>query len=90
MKTEKILVANLKCGGCEKTIKCKILEMKGVETVDVNHEEDSVTVNYGGEITRKDIIKKLHNLGYPEATDENGLILQLKSYGSCLIGRIKK
>jgi hypothetical protein len=34
------------------------------------------------------IIEKLHELGYPEATEENDLLLQLKSYASCMIGRV--
>ena len=90
MKTEKILVANLKCGGCETTIKNKLSEIKGVASVIVNHEEDSVTVNHTGEATRKDFTDKLHDLGYPEATEENGLLLKLKSYASCVVGRMNK
>lgn len=90
MKTEKILVANLKCGGCEHTIKTKLAEIDGVKSVTVNHDEDSVTVEYEGAVTRADFTKKLHDLGYPEATEENGLLLQLKSYASCVVGRMTK
>ena len=39
-------------------------------------------------IDRQVIIDRLLQLGYPEATEKNGLLLQLKSYGSCMIGRI--
>ena len=88
MKTEKIIIANLKCSGCEKTIKNKLSEIEGVENVVVNHGEDSVTVNYDGNVTREMITEKLHSLGYPEATEENGLLLQLKSYASCMVGRM--
>ncbi len=90
MKAEKILIANLKCGGCENTIKTQLSEIEGVDSVLVNHEEDSVTINYGGKANREDFTKKLHSLGYPEATEENGLLLQLKSYASCIVGRINK
>ncbi|MEO6303476.1 MAG: heavy metal-associated domain-containing protein [Bacteroidia bacterium] len=38
MKTEKILIANLKCGGCENTIKSKLSKIEGVESVTVNQE----------------------------------------------------
>jgi copper chaperone len=89
MKTEKIVIANLKCSGCETTIKSTLSGFKGVESVVVNHEEDSVTVNYTGELTRKDFTNSLHSIGYPEATEENGLLLKLKSYASCAIGRMK-
>jgi copper chaperone len=90
MKTDKIIIANLKCSGCENTIKTKLAELLGVENVTVNHEEDSVTIVHNEESNRDAFTKKLHDLGYPEATEENGLLLQLKSYASCMIGRITK
>ena len=90
MKTEKIIIANLKCGGCEHTIKTKLTELPGVESVVVNHDEDSVTITHNETSSRKDFTDKLHDLGYPEATEENGLLLQLKSYASCMVGRITK
>ncbi len=90
MKTTKIIIANLKCGGCEHTIKTKLSELEVVESVIVNHEEDSVTIYHNEKSTKEDFTKKLHDLGYPEATEENGLLLQLKSYASCIVGRINK
>jgi len=90
MKTDKIIIANLKCSGCENTIKTKLAELAGVENVTVNHEDDSVTIVHNEENNRDAFTKKLHDLGYPEATEENGLLLQLKSYASCMIGRINK
>ncbi len=87
MKTEKIVIANLKCGGCESTIKGKLMEIKGVNKVEVNHEKDTVTVDYSGNANRATFINTLYKLGYPEATLENGLLLQLKSYASCMVGR---
>lgn len=90
MKTEKIIIANLKCSGCENTIKTKLSEITGVEAVLVNHEEDSVTITHDEKVEREVFTKKLHDLGYPEATEENGLLLQLKSYASCMVGRMTK
>lgn len=90
MKTETILVANLKCSGCANTITQKISGIAGVKKVVVDPEQDSVTVDYEESTPRKEITDKLHSLGYPEATEENGLLLQLKSYASCMIGRINK
>jgi copper chaperone CopZ len=90
MKTEKIIIANLKCSGCENTIKTKLAELAGVETVVVNHEEDSVTITHSEKVNREAFTHVLHDLGYPEATEENGLLLKLKSYASCMIGRINK
>jgi copper chaperone len=90
MKTDKIIIANLKCSGCENTIKTKLLAMEGVESVEISQEEDTVTVQHIEAIDREALTKKLHSLGYPEATEENGLLLQLKSYASCMVGRINK
>ncbi|MGZ3865663.1 MAG: heavy-metal-associated domain-containing protein [Bacteroidia bacterium] len=90
MKTETILVANLKCSGCANTITQKVSGITGVKKVVVDPGHDSVTVDYEESTPRTEITKKLHELGYPEATEENGLLLQLKSYASCMIGRINK
>ncbi len=88
MKTEKIIIANLKCGGCATTIKNDLLKLNGVNEVSVDIENDAVNVNYNDDVDRNIIIDKLHSLGYPEATAENGLLLQIKSYASCMVGRI--
>ena len=47
-----------------------------------------VDITYVNDFTIKAIIDKLYTLGYPEATEENGLLLQMKSYASCMIGRM--
>jgi copper chaperone len=88
MKTEKITIANLKCGGCETTIKKALLKIDGVSSVKIDHENDAVTLTFEDHVDREKITNKLHSLGYPEATDENGLLLQLKSYASCMMGKI--
>ncbi len=85
---ETILVANLKCSGCANTIKRNISELTGVNSVEVDPDTDAVKVEYDNTIQRDTITKKLSSLGYPEATEENGLLLQLKSYASCMIGRL--
>lgn len=87
MKTEEIKIANLKCGGCATTIKKELFELDGVKEVKVDNDNDSVTVTYKEGI-REAITQRLHNLGYPEATEKNGLLLKLKSYSSCMIGKI--
>lgn len=87
MKTEKLLLANIKCSGCATTIKNELLKIKGVENLTVDIENDSIDLSYN-ETDRELIIHRLHSLGYPEATEKNGLLLQLKSYSSCMIGKI--
>jgi hypothetical protein len=66
------------------------MELDGVETVDINPDEDAVIIRHRGFSSREAFTKKLHDLGYPEATEENGLLLQLKSYASCMLGKINK
>lgn len=87
MKTEEIKIANLKCGGCATTIKKELLELDGVNEVKVDNDNDAVTVTYTEGI-REAITQRLHKLGYPEATEKNGLLLKLKSYSSCMMGKI--
>ncbi len=87
MKTEEIIIANLKCNGCASTIKKELLSLNGVQNVAVDVEKDAVNITYDN-IERESIINKLHSLGYPEATEKNGLLLQIKSYGSCMVGRM--
>jgi copper chaperone CopZ len=79
MKTEKIFIANLKSGNCETCIKTKLSKIEGVKNIIVDHDEDSVTIYHSGKVTRNDLTKKLHALGYPEATEENGLLLKQKA-----------
>jgi copper chaperone len=88
MKIEKIKIANLKCGGCETTIKKGLLKIDGVSSVKIDNDKDTVTVTYDDSLDKVKITNKLHSLGYPEATEENGLLLKLKSYASCMIGKI--
>jgi len=89
MKTEEIIIANLKCIGCATTIKNELLKVKGIKNAEIDIEKDVVTVSYNeNEANRDAVIEKLHKLGYPEATENNGLLLQLKSYTSCMIGKI--
>ena len=87
MISEKIYIANLKCGGCATTITNELSKIKGVTNVHVDHENDSIDVTYEN-VKRDKLVQKLHELGYPEATEENGLILQLKSFASCMVGRV--
>jgi copper chaperone len=87
MNSEKIIVANIKCNGCATTIKNELLKMDGVKSVEVDKDNDNIDLSYEN-IQRDLIVSKLCSLGYPEATEKNGLLLQLKSYTSCMIGKM--
>lgn len=88
MKIEEIIIANLKCNGCATTIKRELLGINGVKTVAVDIDKDAIDLTYDDNLERSTIISKLLSLGYPEATKKNGLLLQLKSYTSCMIGKV--
>jgi copper chaperone CopZ len=90
MKTDLITIANLKCSGCETTIKKALLKIEGVSSVTIDQEKDTVKVIHDDNIERIKITNKLHSLGYPEATEENGLLLKLKSYTSCILGKMEE
>jgi copper chaperone len=66
-----------------------LLKIDGITSVKVDNENDTVTVTYEDNLEREKITNKLHAIGYPEATEENRLLLQLKSYASCMMGKIK-
>jgi copper chaperone len=87
MKKEEIIVANLKCGGCANTIKKAIYAIEGVNEVIVDVDNSAVAVECIEEIERKVLAEKLNSLGYPEATEKNGLLLMIRSYGSCMAGK---
>jgi copper chaperone CopZ len=88
MKTENITIANLSCGGCVKTIIKKLTEISGVEKVAVDLETNIVSVNHNEHVSRAIITQKLLAIGYPEATENNGLLTQLKSITSCITGKL--
>lgn len=88
MKTESIIIANLSCGGCIKTITKKISALTGVNHVNVNLETNEVIVNTDESTSRELICKTLLDIGYPENTEQNNLITQLKSVKSCLTGKL--
>ena len=87
MKTENITVANLSCSGCVNTITKKLNSIIGVEKVEVDLETNNVLVNYIETVSREQLTQMLLSIGYPEATEKNGLLTQLKSVTSCLTGK---
>lgn len=88
MKTEKITIANLSCGGCVNAITKKLTAITGVEKVGVDLETNLVSVNHNEMISRAQLTQMLLSIGYPEATEKNGLLIQIKSITSCLTGKL--
>lgn len=88
MKTENITIANLSCGACVKTITKKLTAITGVEKVEVDLNTNNVSVSHNETVNREQLTKILLSIGYPEATEKNGLLTQLKSVASCLTGKL--
>jgi copper chaperone CopZ len=88
MQTENITIANLSCGGCVNTITKKLTAVAGVEKVNVDLETNIVSVNHNTAVSREQLTETLLSIGYPEATEKNGLLTKLKSITSCMTGKL--
>lgn len=86
MKTETIIVENIKCAGCMTSIKDGLMKLNGIKSVDINKDEEKVTIT-GEDYNRDEVITKLSSMGYPES-GHNDLMHKAKSYVSCAIGRM--
>lgn len=86
MTTETIILENIKCAGCMSSIKDGLMKLSGVKTVEVNKEEEKITIS-GDNYKREEVIAKLSSMGYPES-GHNDLMHKAKSYVSCAIGKM--
>jgi len=82
-----LTVNNIKCGGCEATVRDGLSKIEGVDNINVDSATGEVKFDYSDE-TVVDIVKrKLHNLGYTE--NDPNLLDTAKSYVSCMMGKMK-
>ncbi|MGB5228210.1 MAG: heavy-metal-associated domain-containing protein [Eudoraea sp.] len=89
MKTS-VIVQNLQCDGCAKTITSKLSEMNGLSDVDVDTETTTVHFtceNIDDAILVKD---KLKALGYPSIEYKNSVSAKARSFLSCASGKMSK
>jgi copper chaperone len=90
-EVERVLVDNLKCGGCAHTITEALLALPGVSNVTVDVEGEEVRYE-GAAQARQLVANTLHKLGYPERGTASGVdaaVSAAKSFVSCAVGRIK-
>ena len=87
MKTS-IIVQNLKCGGCAKTITKTLESLNGIHEVAVEVETGTVSfqsLSMEAAITAKTTLK---SLGYPSMDTDNSLFAKAKSVVSCATGKM--
>mgnify|MGYP003921281679 CR=1 FL=1 len=80
-----IEVENIKCGGCMNTIRRALLALPGTESVLIDKEQGTVSVE--GSARREDVVTILNELGYPEKGN-NAFSQKAKSFVSCLVGKL--
>lgn len=88
MKKETIVIQNLKCGGCVKTVVHLMEAFPEVSGVTVSLEDASITFSVPDEHPAEKYRQALADAGYPPEGDENTLGRKAKSYVSCAIGRM--
>jgi copper chaperone len=87
----RLILENIKCGGCAKTITSSMSDL-GFTNCVVSTEECFVEFdNPSKESEISKAVSKLKELGYPLVDTEEGLksiLLKARSYVSCAIGKI--
>lgn len=83
-----IEILNLKCHGCANTVKKGLLNIEGINEVDVDLENSKVNVSTIDEQIIEEVKAKLSKMGYPELGDANTLVHKAKSFVSCASGRM--
>lgn len=92
MKT-KIIIDNMKCGGCAGSIKKGLRSFSEVSDVVVDVENESVEITHNDDFPIEKLKEKLSSMGYPAKGTLEGFdkfAANAKSYVSCAIGKISK
>jgi len=85
-----IIVQNLKCGGCAKTITNKLSELDNVNDVKVFPDTSTVSFEYEDSVDAIKVKDKLKDLGYPSIDSKNTIASKAKSFVSCATGKMSK
>lgn len=68
------------------SIRTALLKIKGIQSVEIIKEEDSIFISGDG-MDRQEIVLKLAQLGYPEKGN-NSALRKAKSFVSCALGKM--
>jgi copper chaperone len=87
----KIIIDNMKCGGCAGSIKKGLRSFSEVYDVVIDVENGSVDITHNDDLPIEKLKEKLSSMGYPEKGTVEGFnkfAANAKSYVSCAIGKI--
>ncbi|MFZ4543830.1 MAG: heavy-metal-associated domain-containing protein [Saprospiraceae bacterium] len=84
---ESYFIENIKCDGCANSICSAAMSITGIDFVEVNIDNQSVTIESDQVEAIEKVLEKLNQLGYP-ALGNNNVLKKAKSYVSCAIGRM--
>ena len=88
MEKVTLAIQNLKCGGCATTIKINLEKIEGVSGIEVDEENGTVTLSGWTNDSMDTVKSELRRLGYPLENEENPFFTKVKSYASCVSGRM--
>lgn len=80
-------VHNIKCHGCEASIKDKLEKLVGIDQVSVDNTTGEVRIESTDDSSIAEVKATLSKMGYPE--EDPTLVQTAKSYVNCMIGRTK-
>lgn len=83
-----IVIQNLKCSGCSKTIEKALMEIEGLQSVEINVEESRIKYAIKSHKINDQVENKLANLGYPLLDSENNTLHKINSFVSCAKGKL--
>lgn len=88
--TARIIIQNLKCSGCANTIVKQLNQLDDVSEAKVEFNPGMVQFKYTLQGTHELVTNKLKKLGYPIASETNGIGSVARSFVSCGLGRLSK
>ncbi|NNK76204.1 MAG: heavy-metal-associated domain-containing protein [Maribacter sp.] len=85
-----IIVQNLKCDGCARTITDRLSDLDNISEVQVITDTSTVSFTYEDSGDALNVKDKLKDLGYPSIDSKNSLASKAKSFVSCASGKMSK
>jgi copper chaperone CopZ len=83
-----ISIVNLKCNGCVNTVRKGLLNLEGIDEIEVDLENSKISIPTDNENILSLVKKKLSKMGYPEIHDTNTVLHKAKSFVNCATGKM--